>query len=115
MNDHFHFAILAVGITYIITDSAIFAIPRALIKEALIEISNGPLFVYGITLLYCPACMGAWIGLAVSPLFPKWPWYLCMLTSMLLNKIWSRFLPGTAFETEVLHDEAQAKGSHGSE
>jgi len=60
------FAILSAGLTYYITQSAIFAPLRLLIARC----KPPSLLLY---FLYCPACVGTWIGLILG-FIGLWPW-----------------------------------------
>ena len=55
--DFLHYALMAYALTYLITESAIGAVPRILASRghALIE-----------ALMYCPACMGFWVGICLG-------------------------------------------------
>jgi hypothetical protein len=58
-----HYAIMAYALTYLITESSIFAVPRVLASRGHVVIAM---------LMYCPACMGFWVGvcLGVAGWFP---------------------------------------------
>lgn len=48
-----HFALLTLGVTYIVTQSSIMILPRMWVT------ARAPLMG---TLIYCPACTGFWVG-----------------------------------------------------
>ncbi len=52
-----HFALLTLGITYIVTQSSIMILPRMWLasKSSLAR-----------TFIYCPACVGFWVGTGVE-------------------------------------------------
>jgi len=55
-------ALVGIGITYLITEAGIFSLPRVLLTR------GSP---FRTTLFYCPACTGFWVGCALVAL---WPW-----------------------------------------
>ena len=56
-----HYILMLTGLTYIVTQSLIFRIPR-------MKIAAWSLFWQ--SLIYCPACAGFWLGAALVPLWP---------------------------------------------
>jgi hypothetical protein len=68
MNEFFKllvFGLVHLGITYLICGSAIFAPLRILLAKRSVLVT---------ALIYCPACVGFWIGLALAPICPAPIW-----------------------------------------
>lgn len=82
----FHFFVLSAALTYYITQSAIFAPVRRLLRRML-RLNLSAYF------LYCPSCVGTWMG-ATLYFAGFWPgpqhWMelvLAMCTSCLINRV----------------------------
>lgn len=97
-------ALVVAGVIYFVTDSAIFAPIR-------VKLAKGSWFRAG--LLYCPACFGFWVGVALQWLWPfgfephyigAWAiplrWLASGTAAMALGALWKTYVPSTAFETE---------------
>jgi len=91
--DLFRFAVLSAALTYYITQSVLLAPLRKLLRG-----SSSSNLGY---LLYCPSCVGTWMGLVLY-LVGFWPalidfhprtsgaWLLAMFTSCLINRVMPR-------------------------
>ncbi len=112
-------ALTLLGLVYLVTEAAI----TAPVRVALARLH--PLLA---TLLYCPACSGFWLGLAVAWLYPSgepWPLRagLSALGAMALAGSWSKALGGNAAwaaeaalrEGEVLGDETTPRTTQDGE
>jgi len=92
----FVWLVLVAGFTYLITESAIFAVVRVFLAQG-----SG----LRTMLLYCRACTGAWVGLTVTPEFPlhhrAHGWILSTLAAMLFGYVWTAILGSSqAWESE---------------
>lgn len=95
--------LLAMGLTYALTEAAIFAPLRLMVRYGW----KNPWLT---TLVYCRACTGFWVGLALGA-FDVWPfvgtWSLeSAVAAMALGAIWNAFAPNHAWENEAADDEA---------
>jgi hypothetical protein len=98
------FALVALGITYGITGSYIMAGVRQLLVRA-----SGDSGMFAV-LLYCPACMGFWIG-ALLGAAGLWPQDVSTFTaiwraafaSTALGALWSHYGPLANFQVEQPH------------
>ncbi len=63
MMDLIHYALMCYAVTYLITESTVLVVPRVLAARGHAMIA---------VLMYCPACMGFWVGvcLGVGNWFP---------------------------------------------
>lgn len=99
------FALVAMGITYVITTSYIMVPIRQLLVRA-----SGDSFDFAV-LLYCPACMGFWVGvlLGAAGLWPErdvvglnaaWR---AGFAATALGALWSQYGPPSGFSDEQPH------------
>lgn len=105
--DLLRWALVLIGFVYLVTDSAIFMKVRLLVSR---------LGTYPMVLIYCPSCIGFWVGVALGvgglwPLdtfnttAPWWePTYTALVSGvagMAVAQTWNRMTGGTtAFEVE---------------
>jgi hypothetical protein len=108
----FRFFVLSAALTYYITQSVIFAPLRRLLRGR----STSPLGY----LLYCPSCMGTWVGFALHmlglwPMHIAAPWQEALL-AMFASCCISRMMPADDVSHEinewVLHDQKK-EGENG--
>ena len=96
-------ALVHLGLVYLVTEAAIFAPVRLAVS------ARGPLWT---TLIYCPGCSGFWLGLACAPLWPGPPWWLALpcsgLAGMGLAATWSKATGGN----QAWIAEAALRGSN---
>lgn len=101
---HLRWALMALGLIYLITESAIFVLVRVWFAK------GSP---FRTTLIYCPACTGFWCGMAVAGL-DYWPFdygddYISRLweylesavAGMVLGAIWGTVRRSLAYEIEA--------------
>lgn len=94
LSDLLQWALTVLGVTYLITDSVIFAAVRVIL-------CRGSLF--RTTLIYCPACTGFWVGVASGFLQPDL-WISPVqsgLSAMALGRMWAEFFPGKMYQFEL--------------
>lgn len=102
-----HYILLLTGLTYIVTQSAIFRSARMKIA------SWSPVWQ---ALIYCPACAGFWLGAALVPLWPFKALIFAPLESavgacglMALYKEWGPQVDVWAIEQGQRHDDSLEK------
>lgn len=103
MIDLARWALVHLGLVYLVTEAAIFAPVRLMVA------SRGPLWT---TLIYCPGCSGFWLGLAVTHLWPEPAWWLALpcsgVAGMGLAATWSKVTGGN----QAWSAEEPLRGSH---
>jgi hypothetical protein len=95
------FILISLGITYVITNSFVLYG----IRRLLISLTGNTLWVA--VLLYCPACMGFWVGAALGA-GGMWPEPVSMLQAIwraafaaaAVGALWSEYGPKSQFESE---------------
>jgi hypothetical protein len=90
---------LALGIRYLIGDSSILAFPRMVVVGTVYRLFRFPLGPIFSEMVYCPACLGWWVGLAIAGLYPGSTWMISPFVSMLANLAFARVI-GTTYDFE---------------
>ncbi len=104
MNELLQWALMAIGVTYLITEASIAASFRVALVRSIPWWGPATLMAQ---LIYCPACVGFWVGIALA-MTGWWPyedsyWALSEsgFASMALMTTWSKLTGGNgAFEAE---------------
>lgn len=93
MIDYFLWTLMLIGWVYLITEAAVFALVRVIISE---------LGSYVEALIYCPSCMGFWVGAALAAT-GWWPhnsglWAIgeSAIAAMAVANTWSKLTGGSA-------------------
>lgn len=99
-------ALLMLGLIYLATESTIFALPRMVLVNR---------HVAWATLLYCPACMGFWLGLLTGWLdlwpFPGVAAIQSGIAGVAVGALWGHIHPNPAHENELaIVDIVEGKG-----
>jgi hypothetical protein len=103
-----HFALLTLGLTYIVTQSSIMVLPRMWLAEKAFLLK---------LLIYCPACTGFWVGVALQLVHNYgFPNSACAgISACGLMATWAAaFLPVSSWTLEQEDAPSEKKETHGS-
>ena len=93
------FSLLVVGVVYIVTQSAIFHLPRVWIADRHVMLEM---------LIYCPACTGFWVGVVLSLLgYGNLSWLEGGIVACAIGALWGVYGPGNIWQQERVHVDAQ--------
>lgn len=107
----FRFIVLSAGLTYVLTQSVIFAPVRGVAFKLF-----GSLALY---FVYCPACVGTWMGLALYglglwPAFGHEAWVEA-LVAVFASTTWNRLMPQDDMNYEISMWGAHDKTKEGQD
>lgn len=116
--------LLLIGVTYLITEAGIMMSFRVAFSRAALD-ANPRAGTFAFTLIYCPSCIGFWVGVALGALH-HWPFdhgYWSILESglaaMAVTTTWSKTTGGNgAWDVEerlIFDDEASEETLAGGE
>lgn len=112
MTDHLPWILLVLGLTYVVTESAIFMLVRVWLASVGGE--------YVETLLFCPACTGFWAGVLVSlfgflnvlPIVPPHAVFWMPFASCAIGAVYGHFRgehPTYHFESDMIQAARDAR------
>lgn len=106
MTELLQWTFMVVGITYLITEATVLSTLRVALVQAMPWFN---LAAFVAALIYCPACIGFWVGVALGalgwwPYEPTDSWWALTesgVASMAIMATWSKYLgAGVAWQVE---------------